>query len=422
VTAGPRGNLFRLLNLQPGEPAKLLFLWCLYLLFTAATQIGDGVAQTLFLKRVGVQLLPVMFAVKAALDIIVALLYVPLAARLGHPATLTLALALTGAGLLALWLPAGRGVPLSYPAIYAWNEATATLLKIHWGVLLLDCFPVDDARRTFPLIYTGARAGAVLGGVALTALASPLGPENLLIVAAAVFLAAAALSLRVRRLTDGAGAEPMVRESAAGRIGNIRRGLTVGLRVPLLRAIAVSTLLMVVCRYGLRYRYSAAFAASFGEAELAAFYGGYMVIANGASVAVQLVVTSRLLVHSGITQTNLGYAAAVLAAFAALGLWPGLVTAVVARLVDNELKAAVKTPLSNLFYGVLDPRERAAGRAFILGLVVPLATAGASLLLFQRAALRHLPIWGGALALLFVGATWAQNRAYLRADRQRLGP
>lgn len=415
MKAGPRGRLFRLLNLRPGEPAKLLFLWCLYLLFTAATQIGDGVAQTLFLKRVGVQLLPVMFAVKAALDIVVAMLYVPLAARLGHPATLTLALALTGAGLLALWLPAGQGASLSYPAIYAWNEATATLLKIHWGVLLLDCFPIDDARRTFPLIYTGARAGAVLGGVALTALALPLGPENLLAVAAAVFLVAAALSLRVRRLSGAEGA-PVNRESAAGRIGNIRRGLSVGLRVPLLRAIAVSTLLMVVCRYALRYRYSAAFAASFGEAELAAFYGGYMVLANGASVALQLVVTSRLLVHSGITQTNLGYAAAVLVAFSALGLWPGLVTAVVARLVDNELKAAVKTPLSNLFYGVLEPRERAAGRAFILGLVVPLATAGASLLLFQRTALRHLPLWGGALALLYVGATRAQNQAYLRAE------
>ena len=412
-----KAHLAQLLNTRPEDLGKLFFLWALYLLFSGATQIGDGVTQTLFLKRIGVEYLPVMFAIKAALDVVVALIYVPLAARLGHPVTLTLALALSGAGLLLLWLPACQGSEWAYPALYAWNEAGATVLKIHWGVLLLDCFNEVDARRAFPVVYTGARVGAVLGGLLLTSLARPLGAANLLPVGAGLFLGSMFLSFSVRRFRLGHDLDSThgATESAAGRISHLRTGLALGVRVPLLRAIALSTLLMVACRYGLRYEYSAAFAAAFDEADLATFYGGYMALANGASIVIQLMITSRLLVHAGITQTNLIYSIAVLAIFAGLGLWPGLLAAVLARLVENELKAAIKTPLSNLFYGALPSDQRAPGRAFVLGLMVPAATACASLLLTTTTTMHSIPLWGSGLAVLYVWATLIQNRSYRRA-------
>jgi ATP/ADP translocase len=414
------GHLSRLLNLEPGELGKLAFLWLLYLLLSAAVQVGDGVTQTLFLKRIGVEFLPYMFVVKAALDVFVAMLYVPLASRLGHPATLTLILGLAAVGLLLLWWPAAAGAPLAYPALYALSESMATLLKIHWGVLLLDCYSQEQAARTFPLIYTGARAGAVAGGLLLTGLAHPIGPANLLPVGAAVYLGAAALSLLARRhatATDTEGA--LARESAAGRISHIRRGLSLGLRSPLLRAIALSTALMVLCRYGLRYRYSAAFAEAFNEADLAAFYGGYAAVANGVSILVQLVITSRLLVLAGVTQTNLIYALGILAVYLALGFWPGLISSILARAMETELKAAIKTPLSNLFYGALHPSQRAAGRAFVLGLGVPVSTVVASLVLIWPGGTGTIPLWGTALALLYVVASVAQNRSYNRTMAER---
>jgi AAA family ATP:ADP antiporter len=412
------GHLARLLNLEPGEMGKLLFLWALYMCFTAGLEVGDGVTQALFLKRVGVEYLPVMFAVKAALDILVALMYVPLAARVGHERTLTLGLAVAGAGLLALWWPARANISHAYVGLYAWNESTTTLLKIHWGVLLLDCFSGRDARRTFPFIYTGARLGAVMGGVVLTTLAHLLGAANLLTVAGGLLLASALLSLGLQRITEPAAEAGLARESAAGRIAHIREGLALGLRVPLVRAIAVATLFMVICRYGLRYRYSATFAASFGEAELAAFYGSYKAIANAGSIVVQLVITSRLLVYAGISLTNLSYAVCIFSVFLGLGGWPGLATAVLARLTDYELKAAIKTPLSNLFYGALPTEQRPAGRAFVLGLVVPVATAGASLMLNLEAGVRTITVWGPALAVLYLLATLWQNRTYKDVRRR----
>jgi AAA family ATP:ADP antiporter len=331
---------------------------------------------------------------------------------------MTLGLALAGAGLLALWCPAREDISYAYMGLYAWNESTTTLLKIHWGVLLLDCFSGRDARRTFPFIYTGARLGAVLGGVVLTTLAHLLGAAHLLIVAGGLLLASALLSLGLTRIAAPAPESGLARESAAGRIAHIREGLALGLRVPLVRAIAVATLFMVICRYGLRYRYSATFAASFGEAELTAFYGSYKAIANAGSIVVQLVITSRLLVYAGITLTNLSYSVCIFSAFIGLSALQGITTAVAARLVDYELKAAIKTPLSNLFYGALPSEQRPAGRAFVLGLVVPVATVGASLVLNLEAGVRTITTWGPVLAVLYLVSTLWQNRTYKDVRRR----
>lgn len=409
-----RQMLARLLNLQPPEMRSIAFLWLLYLLFSAATQLGDGVNQVLFLKRVGVGYLPHMFVVKAVLDVVVAVLYVPLAAHLGHPRTLSLLLALGGLGVLILWIPAGSGLPLAYPVLYGFIEALSTLLKIHWGVLLLDHFSEEAARRVFPLIYTGARLGAITGGVMLSALARPLRAPNLLLLTGGLYLVSGGLSLGIKR-TDDSPARDMAREAAAGRIIHLKQGLSVGFGQPLLKSIALATAAMVLCRYGLRYLYSESFAASFDEVGLASFYGVYIALANGGSIVLQVLVTPRLLMHVGVTLTNLIYALGILAVYLGIGLWPGLLTAVVARLMETELKAAVKTPLSNLFYGAIPAAQRAAGRAFILGLVVPLFTLVASAVLATPAGVRSIPWWGAALAVLFVAASLLQNRSYRQA-------
>jgi xanthosine utilization system XapX-like protein len=61
-------------------------LWLIYLLFSAAARILDGVAQTLLLERQGVDA-PV-FALRAVIGMLLMLVYVPLAARLDSRRTI----------------------------------------------------------------------------------------------------------------------------------------------------------------------------------------------------------------------------------------------------------------------------------------------------------------------------------------------
>jgi ATP:ADP antiporter, AAA family len=406
--------LTRLLNVRAGEGRLLVRLWLVGLLFTAAAQIGDVAAQALFLKRVGAEHLPVMFVVKALLDATSAILYIPLAGRLGHRRTLAVVLGLSGLGMLLLWLPCRHELHFAYLLLYAWCEWIGTLLKIHWGVYLLDFYASENASRVFPLIYTGSRAGAILGGGLTSPLAPRIGTCNLIPLSGALFLLSTGLALSGPSVGDHTEAGAPLR-GAGARIAHLRRGLALILGSPLIRAIATATALMVFCRYGLRLLYSSSLDLAFGEAELSSVFGFYLVMANAASILLQLAVTSRLLQYAGILLTNLLFSLAVLGGFLFIGLRPGLAGAVAARVVETELKAAIKTPLSNLFYGALPAADRAPGRALVLGLVVPAATLAIGLVLSYRPAAGPMRYWGTALAALFVMATWVQNQRYSAA-------
>jgi len=83
-----------------------------------------------------------------------------------------------------------------------------------------------------------------------------------------------------------------------------------------------------------------------------------------------------------------------------------------------QLKGALKTPLSTLFYGAEPPRRRVLARAFIFGAVIPTATvlAAAVLEVSRRsgAPLQTAAIAGASVSVLFVGLCWRQNRRWRR--------
>ncbi len=268
------------------------------------------------------------------------------------------------------------------------------------------------------MIYTGARAGAVVGGLLMSSLARPLGPRKLLLLTSAIYFISALFTRAGRRsplADDQRQSLLQARELAAGRLIHLRRGISIGWSSPLLRSIALATALMVLSRYGLRYLYSERFAATFAETDLAAFWGLYYAIANGATLLLQATLLGRLLARWGITTPNLVYSLAVTAAFLLLGFWPGLRLAIAARFVESELKTTVKTPLSILFYGAIPIADRPSGRAFILGLVVPLATILASLALQATLHTSSVTSWGLGCACCYTLATQLQNRVFIKS-------
>lgn len=172
----------------------------------------------------------------------------------------------------------------------------------------------------------------------------------------------------------------------------------------------------MVARHGLRYLYSATLAASFDEARLAASFGVFVAAASVVTGLVQAIVTPRLLGGVGLGALNLAYALSVPATFALGWLLPPLAAAGAARLVETELKMAIKTPVSNLLYGGLPATQRPAARALVLGGVVPLSTWLVSgLLALLPETVRS---WGLVAGVLLAVATVAQNHSYRRAVAQ----
>ena len=400
--------------LDPQQRRTVGALWALAILFSAALVINDGVAQTLLLERLGVQRLPLMFAITAALDLLGAVAYVGVVARLGHLTLMSALLVLGGAGTLGAWALLRSETPIAYGVLFAFSEVLQTLLKIHWGVVLLDHYSLAAGHRALPVIYTGARVGGLAGGLILGPLARPVGPRNMLLVSGPLLLLSGVghrLAPRPRRTLPEVEGAPPAPDQPRSIIGRLQLGVRSLSRSPLIRATAVATATMVLCRYGLRYRYSDLLSSALSETELARYYGLYIAIASPVTILLQLLLTSRLLRRVGLSRTNALYALAVPVGAGVVALSPSIAAAVVARVVQQELKDTIKTPLSNLIYGAMPAERRAAARALILGLIVPLATLLASLLLSRPTLLDR---WLVPAAGLFLIASLWQNRSYQR--------
>lgn len=403
-----------LLDVQPGERRKVLALWAVGVAYAAAIGVGENVAQALFADRVGAPALARLFLVKGVFDVAAAALYLPLTRGRSPRRVLEVALAIYAATMLLGRLTACSRAPASSYALYLGHECAGTILTIHWGVYCLDLFDAGAARRLFPLIFTAARVGGIAGGLALTHLAHPLGAENLLAVSAGLAGIGIVLAWRLR----GGHEQPdaAVVEEAAGPA--LLATWRTAWASPLVRAIAVSTAAMVFLRYGLRLLSLDAFDTHFGDADqMAKFLGTYSSWANVAAIALGLLVTPRLIRWLGVGFVNTTYAVATAGAYGLLAVFPSLGAAVTARFVDSELKDALKTPLSALFYGAEAPRRRAEARAFVFGAVIPAATVTTSVI-FEIATGTHsaraLVYAGLAVAAAFIAASAWQNRAYAR--------
>jgi len=188
----------------------------------------------------------------------------------------------------------------------------------------------------------------------------------------------------------------------------------------LLRAIAMATAVMVFLRLALRYTYGKGFQEAFpGPDELTRFIGTYTIIASVFSVTMQVLVTPALLRKLGVGMLNVVYSYLVGATLLFTVFVPGLSAAVMGRATDQDLKSAVKTPLSPMFYEALGEEHRKDGRALILGIISPVAQLASSLLLVLVIQMHVPTMWvavaGSALSLLFILLSVHQGVTYHRS-------
>lgn len=438
-------TVLRALHLRPGEVGRALWVAGMGICYAAATSLGDDVAQSLFVTRVGAQSMPIVFLFKGLLDVVAATLYLPITRGRSPGGVWRFALAIYISTVLAGWALTANGTQLSAYLLFIGHECAWTILTIHWGVFILDIFDASQARRLFPLMFTAARVGGIFAGVLLRTLAAPLGVLNLLFGAAA-FAALAILLSYLRssssrsatsRAThpatsmsfaaegphqteaDDESAAAIARdavEAAQSSWQSWRRAA----QSPLVRIIAWSTAAMVLVRYGLHMVAIDQISTSFADDKemVAEFLGMFGAVANTVSILLGVLVVPRILARLGVGFANLAYASTTVISYAALLFVPSLGTAALARFTRVQFKDALKTPLSTLFYGAEPPHRRAPARAFIFGAAIPAATVLAALAfeLGGRSGdgLRLVAILGAAVSVLFFYFCAVQNRRWRR--------
>jgi AAA family ATP:ADP antiporter len=238
------------------------------------------------------------------------------------------------------------------------------VVSLFW-ILMSDIYDSGQAKRLYGFIAAGGTTGAVLGPFAANALVPLVGGRNLLLMAALIFLLAAALSVWLRttataRAHNGAeiDAPPTLRTLISGAERVLRDSYLMRIAVYVLIANLLSTFFYLE-------QARLAGTAIADATERVQFFAARDLITSIATVAVQVLLTGRIMARLGI-----GVAASVLPAITIAGLalyaaFPELHVVAAIMVAERVAAFALSNPATKVLYTAVDLDERYKAQNFI---------------------------------------------------------
>ena len=346
----------------------------------------------LFLAAFSAEQLPWAFAVSAFCLASSSALSVGLGARLGPVRLANLTLLGFGAVFPLLWLL--QDLHPSMPFLtYVAVEVCLGLLIIHTWSVVSEATNARSAKRLLPLAGVGSSLAWVLGGAVVPLLVPIVGEGGLLLVAPASFLAAMlALRAIVRRDLVGGVARG---RSGTGLFEGWRRGLHFVRATPLMRLIALLSLLALGGEQFMDLQLLHAVERALAPEHIAGFFGLYYAATSLVGLLMSLLLTGRLLERLGSSRTLLATPLWMLLGGALVIMVPGLAAATALRGGYRILKQGLWSSSLVQVQVPLPVVRRAQARALVRGVIAPMGYAGCALLVAAMEGL-SLPWLGGA--------------------------
>jgi CRP-like cAMP-binding protein/HEAT repeat protein len=429
-----QGFLRKLLNFQPGEGRKLAVLYLLGFVVATSLVWGSAIGRGLFLKEVGIQWLPLMFIFDALLTLPVILVYTAFVDRVSNGRLLAAIfggvglILLAGWGLLVLdqWGVAIPYVIAVYALFYLSERVLRSLFAIHVWTFFMDYYDIRAAKRALPVLGSTSRVAGILAGSLVAVMAGFLSAQNLVLAWVAVLGVGVWLSLSIPRWLaadrqpGASSATHPARSSLAAYWDNLRGGFRFVSTSAFLRMLAIGAFAMTALLVLMDYQAQAVFNQVYATAEdLVGFYGLLETIINLVALPVQLFLISRLVSWLGVAQVNLFFPLGSLIIYVALSVWPSLPTAMAGQFGRDTFRSSVQVPVDNMLYNAVPVPVKGRARAFIKGLLLPLATVAVGLMLLPVRGAGTLPQWvvgvGVLAAVVQLLAAFLVRRRYTQA-------
>ena len=320
-------------------PASLLFL------IMVAHALLETARDALFLARLGVDQLAWAYITIA----VVALLAMEILRRTSvqDPRRLLLAcltIAVVGTSVLAATLSMARSLVF---VLYVWTGLVATLVVPSFWTALDRTLRVSEAKRSFSIIGAGGVLGAMVGSGLAGAIGHVL-PARFLVVAGALTFAvtlAIAFMVTPRVQID----EPRIRKRAEGMSRDSRRYVQILIGVGIVSTLALTLVDLTFKRE---------VAARYADADLATVFGTIYAVLNFIGLAIQLVVTPRLLARWGVGNSLMVLPTLILVTASGFALTGALVAVIALKLSDGALRHSLHRVGSEILYLPLPARLR----------------------------------------------------------------
>lgn len=403
-----------------GEVPRFAYFFVLFLIISAGLAIGRGTADSLFIKRFGIEYLPVMYIVMGVSMALVSLAYAAYVDRLAPEKTLNILLAGLALLLVGNWYLMTRHDDAAYPVYFILFEISSELIVMHAAFYFSANFDPEQSKRLLPMTMAGLQLGEIIGGVLLT-FATKIGVTGLVLLWGALSAVALVIVVLRHRVV---GASPFYLPGRRGgglarTLDQISQGVKFIGKSALLRHSAASVVFMVIALNCLGYAMYAVFNQRFqSAAELSQMLGILTIVSSTITLALQFLFTGYALTRFGVRNVNLVFPISTLLSLIGIIVSFTLPAAIISLLNRRILMPAFRNPSRSLLFDALPDYIQGRGRALTLVLVLPLGYVIVGLLL------RSLKTWhapesylaaGFVAAVLYLVFSVKTNRAYVQA-------
>lgn len=235
-------------------------------------------------------------------------------------------------------------------------------LSVFWS-FLADIFKSGQGKQYFGRVMMGATLGAIAGPTLTSILDARIGTAQLLLVSILMLQLAVVCFHRLNQ-TGLIPAAQKKKEKGLG--GGLWDGARTVWESPYLRNICLYLLLFLVSS-GFLYRLKAEYAYEFFEDRDArrAFYSNIEVLSNVLTLALQFLVTGKLLQKIGVGFTLAILPVLTMFAFGALGLWTTLTTIAIADVLRRAGNYALAKPAREVLFTVVPTAQKYKSKSFL---------------------------------------------------------
>jgi AAA family ATP:ADP antiporter len=409
--------LGRLVPATPAERRAALWSFAYFFFVLAAYYVLRPLRDQMAIAG-GTRALPWLFTATFATLLLAQPLYGALVARLPRARFIAVVYQFFVVNLALFWLLLSLAIEPLWVArvFFVWVSVfNLFAVAVFWS-FMADLFDSAQGKRLFGFIGAGGTAGALLGPAITIALALPLGPANLLLVAIVLLELALVCVWRLEQST-GAPHGPRHDERKIG--GSAFAALPELVRSPYLLGIAAWVGLLSFGATIVYFAQAQLVAATVpGAAEQTRIFAGIDLAVGLLTLATQVFATGKFIDRFGTAVAAGALPAVYLIGFAALALSPTLAVVLVFQVMQRWANFALANPARQVFFTVVGREEKYKAKNLI-DVVVYRGSDALSGWLFDSLQALGMKLAAIALCALPVAAGWLYLSAWLGRAHER---
>jgi len=406
------------LNVYEDEIRLLLWTFFLYFLLTSSNVILNNYAETAFLKRYGVEYLPIVYMLNS-----IALFFI-MGAMTGimvkFPGTriLSYLFVFCGVSVAGIRFLIPFDIDLIYPALFMLKAQYEALLGLLFWNLANDLFNTRQSKRLFSLITAGGVIGSIIGSFGTPFLAKAITLDNLLLFYLGTTLVGAVVVRRMEKayptllFSDKKSKKSKTRRNLIAEFKHI---LPLMKESSLIKILILLTFLPNIIIPILNYQFNFAVNEQYAtESGLIQFFGYFRGSLNIVSLIILLFV-SRIYSRWGLPVALMFHPANYVLAFLAFLFRFDIFSAMYARMSTMVLRVTINNPARNILMGLIPEALRSVLRPFLRGTVVRVGLLlGSGMILISEKFFhpRYLSLIAIPFAVAWLVSVFALKRGY----------